>query len=39
MTAVSPLIRLEQAIDAASILFLILGMALAVALFQIGAVA
>jgi hypothetical protein len=33
----SPLIRAEQAIDAVSILFLILGMALAVALSQIGA--
>jgi len=37
MKAASPLIRLEQAIDATSILFLILGMALAAALFQIGA--
>ncbi len=36
MKSASPLIRVEQAIDAASILFLVLGMGLAAALFQIG---
>jgi hypothetical protein len=37
MKAASPLIRIERAIDAVSIMFLILGMAVAAALFQIGA--
>jgi len=37
MKAASPLIRIEQAIDGVSILFLILGMGIACALFQIGA--
>lgn len=37
MKSTSPLIRIERAIDGVSILFLILGMGLACALFQIGA--
>jgi hypothetical protein len=36
-TPISPLARIEQAIDAGSVMFLLLGMGLAVAVFLLGA--
>lgn len=37
MNVSSPLIRIERAIDSVSVIFLVLGMAVAAALFQIAA--